>query len=221
MSGRGTFIVIEGLDRSGKSTQAGIIHNKLVERLGEQRVKLIKFPDRTTPIGKMIDSYLKSQSDLDDQAIHLLFSANRWEVASSILSDLQNGITIVCDRYVYSGVAFSASKGLSFDWCVAPDVGLPSPDVVLFLDISPEAAKQRGGYGEERYEKEEMQRRVRESFKRLGEEQKTTKEGSWVEIDAGRGLASVTEDVWTAVEKAMGQQVEDVQKLWMHRLNKS
>ncbi|KAG8946657.1 Thymidylate kinase [Tulasnella sp. 424] len=215
MSGRGTFIVIEGLDRSGKSTQAGIIHNKLVEQLGEQRVKLIKFP------GKMIDSYLKSRSDLDDQAIHLLFSANRWEVASSILSDLQNGITIVCDRYVYSGVAFSASKGLSFDWCVAPDVGLPSPDVVLFLDISPEAAKQRGGYGEERYEKEEMQRRVRENFKLLGEEQKTTKEGSWVEIDAGRGLASVTGDVWTVVEKAMGERVEDVQKLWMHRLSQS
>ncbi|KIO29902.1 hypothetical protein M407DRAFT_69846 [Tulasnella calospora MUT 4182] len=221
MSARGTFIVIEGLDRSGKSTQAGIIHKKLAERFGDQRVKLIKFPDRTTPIGKMIDSYLRSQSDLDDQAIHLLFSANRWEVASSILSDLQNGITIVCDRYVYSGVAFSASKGLSFDWCVAPDVGLPSPDVVLFLDISPEAAKLRGGYGEERYEKEEMQRRVRENFKQLGKEQKTTKEESWVEIDAGKGLASVTEDVWTAVEKVMGQQAEDVQKLWMHRLKQS
>ncbi|KAG9048921.1 Thymidylate kinase [Tulasnella sp. UAMH 9824] len=215
MSARGTFIVIEGLDRSGKSTQAGIIHQKLVQQLGEQRVKLIKFP------GKMIDSYLKSQSDLDDQAIHLLFSANRWEVASSILSCLQNGITIVCDRYVYSGVAFSASKGLSFDWCVAPDVGLPSPDVVLFLDISPEAAKLRGGYGEERYEKEEMQRRVRENFKRLGEEQKTTKEESWVEIDASKGLASVTEDVWKAIERVMGQPVEGIQKLWMHRLNQS
>ncbi|KAG8983843.1 Thymidylate kinase, partial [Tulasnella sp. 427] len=144
----------------------------------------------------MIDSYLRSQSDLDDQAIHLLFSANRWEAASTILSNLQNGVTIVCDRYVYSGVAFSASKGLSFDWCVAPDVGLPSPDLVLFLDISPEAAKLRGGYGEERYEKEEMQRRVRENFKLLGEEQKTTRDGSWVEIDASKGLASVTEVVW-------------------------
>ncbi|KAG8912359.1 Thymidylate kinase, partial [Tulasnella sp. 408] len=181
---------------------------------------------------------------LDDQAIHLLFSANRWEVAyvglapsqvslsfvltpehlyvrSSILSDLQNGITIVCDRYVYSGVAFSASKGLSFDWCVAPDVGLPSPDVVLFLDISPEAAKLRGGYGEERYEKEEMQRRVRENFKRLGEEQKTTKEESWVEIDASKGLASVMEDVWKPIERVMGQPVEGIQKLWMHRLSQS
>ena len=42
---------------------------------------LVLHPDRTTPIGKMIDSYLRSQSDLDDRAIHLLFSANRWELA--------------------------------------------------------------------------------------------------------------------------------------------
>jgi dTMP kinase len=93
---RGAFIVLEGLDRSGKSTQVA----RLVEKLEQngKRAHLQKFPgesvvtnevplltlrtvylDRTTSIGKMIDSYLQSQSDLDDRAIHLLFSANRWE----------------------------------------------------------------------------------------------------------------------------------------------
>ena len=70
---RGALIVVEGLDRSGKSTQV----ERLVQRLQAQ---LVKFPDRTTSIGTMINSYLTQQSDVNDQSIHLLFSANRWEV---------------------------------------------------------------------------------------------------------------------------------------------
>lgn len=78
---RGAFIVIEGLDRSGKSTQAAILQSRLQRGEQSARAVLIKFPDRTTAIGKMIDAYLRSQSELDDHAIHLLFSANRWELA--------------------------------------------------------------------------------------------------------------------------------------------
>ena len=74
---RGAFIVFEGADRAGKSTQC----QKLVEHLRASGVaaELWRFPDRTTAIGKMINSYLTSQSEIDDAAVHLLFSANRWE----------------------------------------------------------------------------------------------------------------------------------------------
>jgi dTMP kinase len=84
---RGKLIVLEGLDRSGKSTQAEILVEKI--RNEGSKCKLIKFPsmmfgdvaevDRTTTIGKMIDAYLRSAEELDDHVIHLLFSANRWE----------------------------------------------------------------------------------------------------------------------------------------------
>ena len=93
--GRGMFIVLEGLDRSGKTTQT----LKLVEKIEKsgKPCKLIKFPgtalqgtkldvDRTTAIGKMIDAYLRSAEELDDRVIHLLFSANRWEARFSVLS---------------------------------------------------------------------------------------------------------------------------------------
>lgn len=87
--------------------------------------------DRTLSTGKMIDSYLSQKADLDDRAIHLLFSANRWERAcvpshpyssdklavadaaprrTQIVEDLRNGVTVVCDRYAFSGIAFSAIK---------------------------------------------------------------------------------------------------------------
>jgi dTMP kinase len=68
----------------------------------------------------MINSYLSSEDEVDDASIHLLFSANRWEKRSEMISALQSGTTLVVDRYSYSGVAFTASKGipsLDLDWC--------------------------------------------------------------------------------------------------------
>ncbi|KAI0031444.1 thymidylate kinase [Vararia minispora EC-137] len=190
---RGAFIVIEGLDRSGKSTQAAA----LVERLSSRNIpaKLFKFPDRATPIGKMIDAYLRSESELDDRAVHLLFSANRWELAVSIERILASGTTIICDRYAFSGIAFSAAKGLPYDWCAAPDAGLPMPDVTLFFDVTPEIACARCGYGEERYEREELQARVREQFLHIGAKMGET----WKVVDAGKERDVVSEDVWAAV----------------------
>ncbi|THU90773.1 P-loop containing nucleoside triphosphate hydrolase protein [Dendrothele bispora CBS 962.96] len=152
----------------------------------------------------MIDAYLRSQSDLDDRVIHLLFSANRWELVSQIEKSLREGTIVVCYRYAFSGIAFSASKGLPYEWCRAPDISLPSPDLVLFLDISPEKAKERGGYGEERYEKEEMQKRVREIFRRIGDEMSDTEDKlQWVVIDAGRNRDMVSKDIWNKVEVLM------------------
>ncbi|KAF5355506.1 hypothetical protein D9758_006348 [Tetrapyrgos nigripes] len=210
---RGAFIVIEGLDRSGKTTQTAALYEQLKE-VGKV-AKLLKFPDRTTAIGKMIDAYLRSQSDLDDRAIHLLFSANRWELASEIEKDLKEGINILCDRYAFSGIAFSASKGLPYEWCRAPDISLPSPDLVLFLDISPEKAKERGGYGEERYEKEEMQKKVREIFKRIGEEMNVATAGAkWVVIDAGRDCEDVAKDVWAHAEGLIEGTSQPITRLW-------
>jgi len=205
---RGALIVIEGLDRSGKTTQAGL----LAERL-EGPVKLMRFPDRTTPIGKMIDGYLRSQSDLDDHAIHLLFSANRWELAPAIQRLLNEGTTVICDRYAFSGVAFTFAKqgSIPYDWCRMPDAGLPAPDLTLFLDITPEAAQSRGGYGDERYEKAALQARVRDVFKRIGEDMGG---GRWVSIDAGQEREAVTRAILGHV-KAVGQRIDGpVGTLW-------
>ncbi|KAF7294229.1 Thymidylate kinase [Mycena chlorophos] len=207
---RGTFIVIEGLDRSGKTTQVSTLQTWL-ESSGTP-VKLFKFPDRTTAIGQMIDSYLRSQSELDDRAIHLLFTANRWELATSIERLLEQGTTIVCDRYAFSGVAFSAAKGLPLEWCRSPDAGLPAPDLTIFFDISPETARERGGYGEERYEKEELQKRVRGLFGVLGAEFES---GKWVTVDAGRSREEVAEDVWRHVSKVVGKVDGPVARLWI------
>ncbi|EUC32437.1 hypothetical protein COCCADRAFT_37610 [Bipolaris zeicola 26-R-13] len=190
---RGKLIVFEGLDRAGKSTQC----EKLVADLQNDGVKVrhMRFPDRTTPIGQMINSYLSGQSDQEDHVIHLLFSANRWEAAPSIRADLAAGTTVIIDRYYYSGCVYSAAKqnpNMSLEWCRKPDVGLPRPDLCLFLDISADDAAKRGGFGTEKYEKKDMQDRVRELFETLMQK----KEGEdFVRIDAGASLEEVAAKV--------------------------
>ncbi|KAG8733287.1 Thymidylate kinase [Ceratobasidium sp. 423] len=212
---RGAFIVIEGLDRSGKSTQCARIVSR-IEGQGKP-VKAIKFPGKTTEIGKLIDAYLQSKAEVDDHTIHLLFSANRWELASSIKSLLASGTTIVCDRYAYSGLAFSAAKqkpDLSYEWCLSPDIGLPAPDAAFFLEVSPEVARQRGGYGQERYENEEMQAAVRQTFQRIGKDVQER----WEVIDANRTQDEVEEDLWGRIGPLVNGQLEDLKTMWASRI---
>jgi dTMP kinase len=81
-----------------------------------------------------------------------------------LISALQSGTTLVVDRYAYSGVAYSAAKGvpgMDVEWCRNPDIGLPAPDLVVYLRVSNAVAAARSGFGEERYEKAEFQDKVR------------------------------------------------------------
>ncbi|XP_047023873.1 thymidylate kinase [Helicoverpa zea] len=183
---RGALIVIEGVDRTGKSTQA----RTLVENLKNKNIhaEYTNFPARNTDVGKIINNYLQMKNDLSDEVIHLLFSANRWERAKNIIKKLEAGTTIIVDRYCYSGVAFSAAKGLDFNWCKSPDVGLPKPDKVFFLTMPVDSIKQRNGFGNERYEVLNFQKKVSETYQKL-------KEDNWEVLDANRSIESIQEDL--------------------------
>jgi len=167
MGKRGSLIVFEGCDRSGKTTAC----KRLVEYFNANQnhsAKFMRFPDRTTEVGQAIDGYLKGQRELDDHVIHLLFSANRWEKVHELKRAISEGTHVIVDRYAFSGVAFSAAKSeMDLEWCRQPDRGLPRPDIVFFLDVSGEEAQKRGGYGEERYERKEFQGKVRQNYEKL------------------------------------------------------
>ncbi|KAL9241806.1 hypothetical protein vseg_015871 [Gypsophila vaccaria] len=183
---RGALVVLEGLDRSGKSSQCA----KLVTYLENAGIvaELWRYPDRDTSVGKMISAYLSNESNLDDRAVHLLFSANRWEKRSLMEDKLKAGTTLIVDRYSYSGVAFSSAKGLDFDWCKAPEAGLLAPDLVLYLDVPPEKAAERGGYGGERYERLDFQKKVGEKYEAL-------RDATWKIIDASLPMEEVHKQV--------------------------
>ena len=137
--------------------------------------------------------------------IHLLFSANRWEAAGQIRNATEDGTTVVVDRYCYSGMVYSAAKdkaNLSLKWAKHPEIGLPKPDICVFLDIAPEAAAKRGGFGSEKYETSAMQKRVRELFYELI----GTSDGLDIRVvDAGRSVEEVEKDIMERVEDVMKQ----------------
>ncbi|XP_061271393.1 thymidylate kinase-like [Bos javanicus] len=74
---RGVLIVLEGVDRAGKSTQSPkLVHAPCAEG---HRAELLRFPERSTEIGKLLSSYLEKKNEVEDHSVHLLFSANRWK----------------------------------------------------------------------------------------------------------------------------------------------
>ncbi|XP_066135899.1 thymidylate kinase [Saccopteryx bilineata] len=192
---RGALIVLEGMDRAGKSTQC----RKLVAALSAagHRAELLRFPERSTEIGKLLSSYLEKKSDVEDHSVHLLFSANRWEQVPLIKEKLSQGITLVMDRYAFSGVAFtSAKENFSLHWCKQPDVGLPKPDLVVFLQLRLAEAVERGGFGCERYENQAFQERALRCFHQLMED--TTL--NWKMVDASKSIEDVHKEIRTLSE---------------------
>ena len=104
---RGQLILIEGLDRSGNPHK----HQYYLQIISFQ---INQIPDRSTPIGKLINEYLTNKSfTLSDQAAHLLFLANRWELSQQIQDLLNQGYFIILDRYIYSGIAYTLAKMIS------------------------------------------------------------------------------------------------------------
>jgi dTMP kinase len=123
--------------------------------------------------------------------MHLLFSANRWELSSEIEAKLNAGITIILDRYIASGLAFSMAKGLGMDWSLAADKGLPSPDITFYLKMDPDHASTRGGYGAERYERLEFQRKVSTAY----QTQVHCHHPPWVNIDASNSIEAIHKEI--------------------------
>ncbi|XP_049629470.1 thymidylate kinase [Suncus etruscus] len=187
---RGALIVLEGVDRAGKSTQS----RKLVTALCAQghRAELLRFPERSTEIGRLLSSYLEKKREVEDHSVHLLFSANRWEQVPLIKEKLSQGITLVVDRYAFSGVAFtSAKEDFSLHWCKQPDVGLPKPDLVVFLQLALAEATKRAEFGQERYEDGPFQERALQQFHQLMGD--TTL--NWQVVDASRSIEVVHEEI--------------------------
>ena len=120
----------------------------------------------------------------------------------SIVRDIADGTTIVCDRYYYSGCVYSAAKEnlkLDLAWARQPEEGLPRPDLCLFLDISPEEVAERASFGNERYEETEMQKRVRQLYLQL---RSSPDNNDFVTVDAGQSVEVVEEEVLRAVTQA-------------------
>lgn len=164
---RGAFIVFEGCDRSGKTTQCKLLEQKLIAK--NIAVKVISFPNRTTPVGEILNKFLTKQDSKHSlETLHLLFAINRYEMAEEINQLLENGTCVLVDRYRDSGIAYSIARGIKdWTWCKNVEKRLPKPDIIFFLQTSVLNLKNRNGFGEEIHETEIFQEKVADAYKLL------------------------------------------------------
>ena len=188
---RGLLIAFEGLDQSGKQTQAQLLRDQLTTR--GRSVQLISFPDYATVIGAEIGCALRGERPYGPDVMQLLYVANRYEWKPRIVDAQEAGTVLVCDRYLASSVAYGEAQGLDAAWLLEIQRYLPQPDITILLDIPPAVSAARKRVDRDKYERDlAMLGRVRESYLR----QAAT---GWVRIDADRDRMIVAADVLAAV----------------------
>jgi dTMP kinase len=188
---RGLLIAFEGLDQSGKQTQAELLRDRL--KADGHKVRLLSFPDYGTSIGEEIARALQGERDYGPDVMQLLYVANRYERKDEILRWLEGGLILICDRYRASSVAYGEAMGLDPAWLTDMQKFLPEPDITFLLDIAPETSAKRKTSDRDKYERDlQLLSRVRESYIR----QITP---SWVRIEADRDRNAVGADIAAAV----------------------
>lgn len=169
METKGKFIVFEGTDGSGKSTQMKLL-GKYLKTKGVSCFYTCEPTD--SPFGALLRSCLTGRIETNEHAIATLFAADRldhiFNTVNGIKSKLDAGVTVLCDRYYFSSFAYNGGM-VSLDWVIElnrPAREALKPDLVLYLDVDPEEGMRRvSRRGEtERYETLEKQKRIRENF---------------------------------------------------------
>ena len=170
------LIVFEGLDQSGKETQARRLADVL--RQAGRTVEVVSFPDYGTAIGAELGRALHGERDYRPDVMQLLYMANRYEYKPRLTAWLAAGTVVLCDRYVASSVAYGDTQGLDAAWLADVQRHLPKPDLTILLDIAPATAVARKQTGRDRFERDvALLERVRASYQRQAQQ------GGWVCID--------------------------------------
>lgn len=192
----GLLIAFEGLDQSGKQTQAERVQEFVRQRGRDCR--LVSFPDYTTAIGEEISKALHGQREYGPDVMQLMYVANRYERRAEMAHWLEHGMVLVCDRYRASSVAYGEAQALDPVWLRDMQRYLPNPDLTILLDIAPETAVQRKATGRDRYERDlALLSRVRESYGRQAADER------WLKLNGERPRDQVSADVISAVEKLL------------------
>jgi dTMP kinase len=216
------LIIIEGIDAAGKATQAKMLTDHLG---GLPRSLLVSFPRYETPLGKAILRHLKSATVLvdrdavyedysrgafegfvgaythidDPMMFQCMMSIDKYMAAPHIEAANKLGMTVICDRYWPSAVAYGSADGLDTEWLKRIHTFLPQPDLAILIDVTEEEAYRRGiarGGDPDRYERNRAkQAKVRANYLELWAGQ----DDRWVVVN-GNGLQ---EDVAELIRKQL------------------
>lgn len=169
MKNKGFFVCIEGLDKSGKTTQSVILVEALCKK-GYDAVYTTEPSDGE--IGTFIRKYVLQRNERVPTVVEaLLFAADRADhIENGVKPMLEKGKIVVSDRYVYSSLAYQGAAGLSLDWIKQINNQALKPDLAIYLDVPVEVLVQRYQSANSVMEKLETQRRVEQIYQKLVQE---------------------------------------------------
>lgn len=195
----GKLIAFEGIDQSGKETQA----KRLTKRLSQEgwQVLYLSFPEYETPIGQMLSAFLRGATSLTPHVRHLLYTANRFEFFAPITSALNLGQIVICDRYSESGVAYGMANKLDRQWLYDIERDLPRADLLFYLAIEPELARQRKPQARDIYEANvAFLRQCNTAYQQLCQT-----DPRWQPIDGSQGIDEIERIVYEKVKALLTQ----------------
>lgn len=198
----GKFIVLEGIDGAGKSTQGAA----LAKYFREQKIKSYFTSEPTdSPVGVLIRKHLVKKWRISPDCLELLFAADRANhLDQEITPKLKKNFAVVCDRYLFSSLAYG-SFNLDFDWILELNKNFILPDLVLYLEVAPRAGVKRiknEGRSADLYEKTGKLDRVAKNYVKMF---KNFPFGDMaVEfIDANGAAKKITENIIKSINKTL------------------
>ena len=199
MDKKGAFIVIEGLDGSGKTTQAKL----LAANLKKSHNAVYTAEPSHGKIGKFIrNRILYGDSRLPTSVEALLFAADRIEhIQNEVAPALEKGDLVVSDRYIYSSLAYQGSAGLNLEWIQTINQHAMKPNLALFIDVDPETVLSRLKRKKSVMENLQTQRKVREVYLKYVEN------GELTRIDGTKPKNAVAEVVLAKVNSFLKSRV--------------
>ena len=194
---RGLLISIEGIDASGKTTQAKLLAEELIS-LGLD--VLLSTEPTDGPIGALIKKLLRGEKRPPPVVEAVLFALDRfWHVERIVRPAIGEGKIVVLDRYYHSSLAYQGSAGLDMGWLKTINSFAPRPDLAIYIDVRPEEALKRIGKPRTVLEHASIQEAVRRAYLSL------VSAGELVMVNGERSIEAVAEDILATVKKALEQ----------------
>ena len=190
---KGKIIVLEGIDKAGKSTQSKLLMDYL--KLSGKICTLITFPDYTTSIGAEIKAFLEGKRDYPIELKHILLSANRWEKKKEIESMVDSGTIVIINRYYQSNLVYGTANGLNLRWLLSLEKGLPTADLVIVLDVTPRISLKRSLEPDEFEKDVSLLQNVYKNYHKLA------KPFRWKILNAEKSRDQIHDEVKKTVER--------------------
>ncbi len=208
----GKFIVLEGIEGSGTTTQVQKLANYLFEKDKQNLVVLTREPTKISPYGQELrrrleNKLLPHEQKIDDPAYwaDLFINDRKWHLDNVVVPNVNRGLQIISDRHKLSTIAYQSAQGGDMDELIQQHEGLYVPNLTLLLDVSAEIAAQRmqkDRGAPEYFEKLDFQQRVRENY--LLAVDKLKDKERMVTLDGSLPLVIVTEVIQKEINKLYG-----------------